>query len=130
VKIRRMLLAMTILFAAGTALAGARWTTTIYVNKASDGSGSASGDVYSARQQPGYVYVGCYVIHSSGTGTGICQATDGTNSVYCYSTDESMMNTMRNSPEMSGYISFQWNSGRVCTYLYIDKNSAYYAKAN
>jgi hypothetical protein len=114
---------------AGAAWASPPWTAPVYVEVAADGSGRASGDVASARVQPGYAHIGCYADAYPGGTIGVCTATDGTNWTYCYSFDPSVVNLINNSPEMSGYVSFQSDPNRICQHVLVDGSSPYGPKS-
>ena len=112
--------------AAGTALAGAHWTTgDPSINVTSRYAAGALGDARQGTDPSSYI--GCEVIGYSGGASAFCYAGRSTASAYCWTTDPSLIAAAA-AVDGGSEVYFTWDAGGRCTYISTVNTSGYAPK--
>jgi hypothetical protein len=114
-----------------TAFAGATQPAQVTVTVNSDGSGSASGDMVTARFAPDTVtLIGCGLRHHlNPDGTvnrfGFCQATNSANvQGQCSVTNPDLLDALKATSDFA-FIVFNWDASGTCTFVGFSTQSFY-----
>jgi hypothetical protein len=122
---KRYAIAIALLAAAGTAMAGFGYGS--YDNVVNVAGRAAAGGVTLSRRTADSVqYISCGLAKSVGNAeSGNCYARDKNYaSGFCTTQDPQMLDTLR-SINASSYIFFSWNDAGVCQFITVTNSSAY-----
>jgi hypothetical protein len=131
-KAAPVLVAIGAILMAGTAYAGLKSTGSgIRIYPSTGGGGLVIADFADTRVSPSpNAYIECEYYGGPGTTpTMQCYAYDGTTSVWCTSSDPTIVQLVEHAPEASGSVWFRWDANNKCTWFGTDKSSVYAPKA-
>src|SRR5687768_5909904 len=126
----RQLISIGVLaLSSGVAMAGLVQSMPVAVTVNTDGSGTARGNMATARSSPNDVeYIGCGIRrHDDGAGgataSGFCQASDAEGVTgFCSSENMALLDAIQGIADYS-YVTFSWNSKGQCQFIGISTQS-------
>lgn len=123
---RKWIAVLASLLVASIAFAGYVQPFPVSIQVNADGSGSAEGDLVSARfDDSDQVSIGCGTRTLAGYIWGFCQAGDSSGqSVFCTFTDPNLLAQARALSDYS-YLGFAWDASGICTVVGVSTQSFY-----
>lgn len=130
-KIRQLAGILLLAFFSSLAIAGMTQPAPIAVTLNGDGSGSAIGDMVTARYSENDIeFIGCGIrVYDDGAGGtfhyGFCQASDSAeNRAFCTTQRSDILDVMKATSDYS-FITFAWNTAGECTQIGFSTQSFY-----